>query len=385
MRVTGVATLLVVGCAAAGQGGQSGPTDAPVASDAPGGGGDGGTAVGDACPPGQHVVDVKASGQVTCMTIDALARQAIGSHCSVYAGWRDNCGSCTTAPSKWGRASTASCSPGVGVNNTCTMPNLGGTQLHLFGLDLDGDVDDNDKFHVGMHCSTGAPASAAAPCPAGQLVDGHDGTSWTCSSVTNAVTAYVQSSCSLYFGWQDNCNGCTNPPTKWGYVSERGCQNGAGTGNTCHDSISLGGESVRLFGLLTGGNVDNNDKFHIGLHCTPATPESSMQTTSCPAGQFVTEVLPGGGFRCESIGPSVASYVRERCWLYLGWKDNCNGCITPPTKWGKVRVGECMNGTGADNTCTAFTLGGQTVTMFGLNTDGDVDENDVLYFGFYCE
>lgn len=378
--------LLVMGCAAAGQGGQSGPTDAPVSPDVPGGGGDdGGTIVGDACPPGRFAIDVAGSGQVTCTTLDALARQAVADHCSVYAGWRDNCGSCTTAPSKWGRVSPSSCSPGVGVNNTCTMPNLDGSPVHLFGLDLDGDVDENDKFHVGMHCTAGAPAAGTAPCPAGQLVDGHDGTSWTCSSITNTVIAYVQSSCSLYFGWQDNCNGCTTPPTKWGFVSENACQNGAGAGNTCNEPVALGSETVRLFGLLTAGNVDGNDKFHVALHCTTPAPASSMQTTICPAGQFVAEALPGGGFRCESVAPSIASYVIERCTLYLGWRDSCNGCITPPTKWGKVRVGGCMNGTGADNTCSKLTLGSQAVEMFGLSPDGDVDENDVLYFGFRCD
>jgi hypothetical protein len=330
--------------------------------------------------------DVSATGEVTCTAVDALARQAIGEHCSAYLGWRDDCDGCTTAPAKWGRANSASCSPGVGTNNTCTLPTLGGAEVHMFGLDLDGDVDDNDKLHGGLHCTAAATTgNGVAPCPAGQLVDGFNGTAWTCASFAKTAITYVQSSCALYLAWQDDCDGCTTSPEKWGFTTDGACSNGAGADNTCNPPTLLGGENVRLFGLSPDGDVDGNDKLHVGLRCDAATPASDLSTTKCPADQFVTATATEGRFRCESPGPLVERYFRDHCTLYFGWHDSCNGCITPPTKWGKVRVGTCMNGAGADDTCSNFMLGGKPVSMFGLNTDGNVDENDVLYVGFRCD
>lgn len=383
MRVGRFAIAMLVGCAAAGSGTPGidalGRSDS---GDTGGDGGGGGTAT--ACASGQFATDISASGQVTCTSPDPLTQQALADHCSVYLGWRDSCGACTTAPDKWGRAGTGSCSPGVGTNNTCTMPMLEGKPVHLFGLDLDGDVDENDKLHAGLHCTANTTNGTMAPCPAGQLVDGFDGASWTCSSFARMVITYVQANCSLYLGWQDNCGGCTTAPTKWGQISPNTCQNGAGIGNTCNAPTLLGTETVRLFGLSTDGNVDDNDKFHVALRCETPAPASSTQMTICPAGQFVAETFPDGSFRCESAAPSIARYFADRCTLYFGWQDGCDGCITPPSKWGKVRVGACTNGAGADNTCSNFTLG-QSVDMFGLSPDGDVDENDALYVGFRCE
>jgi hypothetical protein len=265
------------------------------------------------------------------------------------------------------------------------MPTLGGTPVHMFGLDLDGDMDGNDKLYTGLHCTTEDDSGAIAPCPAGQLVSGFNGTAWTCSSYAAAVVAYVHANCSIYLGWQDGCDGCTSPPVKWGMTSNDTCANGAGADNTCIAPTSLGLEQVRLFGLNTDGDVDGNDKFHVGLRCEPPGPGSSIQTSMCPTGQFVAETLAQGGFRCESPAASVAQYFGNHCTLYFGWHDSCDGCITPPTKWGSVRIGACTNGAGADDTCSKFTLGGQSVDMFGLSTDGNVDENDVLYVGFRCD
>ncbi|HEY5924997.1 MAG TPA: hypothetical protein VIV11_25120 [Kofleriaceae bacterium] len=381
MRGALIASLLCVACANAGEGGLdanggdgngSGPLDSSVPTSA-------------ACPMDQFATDVTATRLVACTGLDGLSRQAIGEHCSAYLGWRDDCDACTTAPAKWGRVSSASCMPGVGTNNTCTMPMLDGAAIHLFGLDLDGDMDGNDKLHAGLHCTAdNSTGNGVVPCPAGQLVDGFNGTAWTCSSFAGSVIAYVQANCSVYLGWQDDCDGCTSSPSKWGYTSDAACSNGMGVDNTCLPPAQLGTEMVRLFGLNPDGDVDGNDKLHVALRCEPPAPSSSMQMTSCPAGHFVAETLPGGAFRCDSVAPSVARYFGEHCSLYFGWRDNCDGCITPPSKWGKVRVGACMNGAGADNTCSKFTLG-QAVDVLGLNPDGDVDGNDALYIGFRCD
>jgi hypothetical protein len=383
MRVWGLAVLVLAGCANAGEGG---PLDGAVRLDTSGSGGDDGGGSGSAgeCASGQLASNIAASGEVTCAPLDELSKQAIGDHCSAYLGWRDSCDGCSSPPVKWGRAGTTSCSPGVGTNNTCTMPTLGGDAVHMFGLDLDGDMDGNDKLYGGLHCTADSASGGVAPCPAGQLVEGFNGTAWTCSSFAAAAIAYVQSSCSLYLGWQDNCGGCLTPPTKWGSTSQISCANGAGVDNTCIPPTALGTETVRLFGLNPDGDVDNNDKFHVGLRCDAPAPGGGMQTSKCPPGQFVKATTTGTGFRCESAAPAIASYFAAHCTLYFGWHDSCNGCITPPTKWGKVRVGFCENGVGAEGTCSELTLG-QPLDMFGLSPDGNVDENDVLYVGFRCD
>jgi hypothetical protein len=369
--------LLVAACAAAGEGvpdGQ-GPRD---------GAGDGTAGTTESCASDQFATNVSASGQVTCTTVDALTQQALAEHCSAYLGWRDNCDGCVTPPAKWGGAGTMSCMPGVGTNNTCTMPALGGTTVHLFGLDLEGDMDGNDKLYGGLNCSADVSGNGVGPCPPGQLVDGFNGTAWTCSSFAKSAIAYVQANCSIYMGWQDNCDGCVTAPAKWGQTSAASCANGTGADNTCIAPTPFGVENVRLFGLNPDGDVDGNDKLHVALRCEPPQPSTSTQTMLCPPGHYVAATMPSGGFRCDSVLPVVGRYFAEHCSLYFGWHDGCDGCLTPPTKWGKVRVGTCENGVGADNTCSTFTLG-QQVAMFGLSPDGDVDENDMLYVGFRCE
>jgi hypothetical protein len=385
MRLSPVVCLFLVACAGAKSDGAA--SDAPMGSGSDSGdGSDSGTGTGSSeCPTDQFATDVSASGQPTCTAVDTLAQQAIAEHCSAYLGWRDSCDGCTTAPAKWGRASTASCSPGIGTNNKCTTPTLDGVAVQMFGLDLDGDMDGNDKLYAGMHCTADtSTGGGVGPCPPGQLVDGFNGTVWTCSSFAKTAIAYVQTSCSIYLGWQDNCDGCTSPPTKWGWTSEAACQNGAGTDNTCIAPTQLGTETVRLFGLNTDGDVDGNDKLHVALSCATPTGDGSPQTSMCPPGQYVAATLADGKFRCVSPGPVLARYFADHCTLYFGWHDSCDGCMTPPTKWGKVRVGTCTTGTGADNTCSKLTLG-QSVDMFGLSPDGNVDENDMLYVGFRCE
>jgi hypothetical protein len=384
VRALGTALLLLVACANAGDD-KTSDAGSDGTSGGSGDGGGSGSATTE-CPIFQLATNVSGTKQVTCTTVDGLAKQAIGEHCSAYLGWRDSCDGCTTAPAKWGRANTGSCSPGVGTNNTCTMPTLDGADVQLFGLDLDGDMDGNDKLHAGLHCTADtSTGGGVGPCPAGQLVDGFNGTAWTCSSFAKTAIAYVQNRCAVYLGWQDNCDGCTTQPGKWGYTSEAQCSNGAGLDSTCNAPTLLGTENVRLFGINPDGDVDDNDKLHVGLRCDPADDTSSMQIGKCPADSFVAATSPDGSFRCDAAGPMIERYFRDHCTLYFGWHDSCDGCITPPTKWGKVRVGACTLGAGANDTCSTFMLGSDQVTMFGLNTDGNVDENDVFYVGFRCD
>src|SRR5690606_35565136 len=99
---------------------------------------------------------------------------------------------------------------------------------------------------------------------------------------------------------------------------------------------------------------------------------------------FVVGTTTDGAMQCESAASAFHQYFSEQCTLYFGWRDKCDGCTTPPAKWGQTKVGTCTLGIGAANTCGTFSLGGTSVAMFGLNTDGDVDGNDMFYVGLRC-
>ncbi|MCA9624602.1 MAG: hypothetical protein KC731_36510, partial [Myxococcales bacterium] len=66
-------------------------------------------------------------------------------------------------------------------------------------------------------------------------------------------------------------------------------------------------------------------------------------------------------------------------------RDSCTGCTTAPSRWGRVRSGGCDNGLGSTNTCTTATLGTATLHLFGLNTGGDVNDDDKFHFGWSCQ
>lgn len=46
----------------------------------------------------------------------------------------------------------------------------------------------------------------------------------------------------------------------------------------------------------------------------------------------------------------------------------------------------CLNGAGADDTCSTHLLGsgGSVIRLFGLNTDGDVGDDDKFFYGLKC-
>ena len=55
-----------------------------------------------------------------------------------------------------------------------------------------------------------------------------------------------------------------------------------------------------------------------------------------------------------------------------------------PEKWGRTNATICENGMGGNNTCQTATLGTETVQLFGLNTEGDVNGDDKFYVGLLC-
>lgn len=370
--------LLLAGCANAGE--KPAGSDAPSTTDGP----PGDTLVEGPrmCPTGELATAVDELGRVTCASPQSSIEDAIDASCGVYFGWRDSCGGCTLPPTKWGRAG-ATCT-NVGINTNCTSQTLGSTTVQLLGLNTDGDVNDDDKLYGTLQCTAPPPATSASPCAAGQFVTGRSGASWTCSSVADVAVGYARDNCSLYLGWRDNCGACSLTPSKWGMAGSGRCQNGIGLGNTCA-AATLGGEAVTLFGLLLDGDVNGDDKLYIGLHCTPPAPPTGIPTTICPPGQFVVGTALDGSFQCASPADAVHAYLTQRCSIYFGWRDSCDGCTLPPSKWGSVKVGACALGTGIEGTCSEYALGATAVDLFGLGTDGDVDDDDKFYVGLRCE
>ncbi|MBZ0234232.1 MAG: hypothetical protein K8M05_18020, partial [Deltaproteobacteria bacterium] len=222
----------------------------------------------------------------------------------------------------------------------------------------------------------------AQPCAPGWAISGRAGNTWMCAPVAEAAIAYVGGRCELHLGWRDSCDGCTTAPSKWGHANDAACQNGAGADNTC-TTTTLGGEAVNLFGLNPDGDVDGNDKLYLGLACAATDANVSTSMTECPAGRFVVGTNADGSFSCAEP-PAFSAYVRDRCTLFFGWRDSCDACTQPPTKWGSVGTTACANGAGADNTCSDTTLGDVAMPLFGLSTDGDVNGDDTLYVGFRC-
>jgi len=353
------------------------PPDArPPAPDA------GSPIVASTCPPGQFATGLDQGGALTCASIDPAALAAVAESCSIYLGWRDECDGCSTPPSKWGHAG-ASCTSSAGADSGCRSVTLGGTDLELFALGTDGDVNDDDKFYLGWQCTPPEDARVPGPCPEGTYLAAVTPGGLECASAGGAIAEYARSGCQVYAGWRDKCGSCTTPPSKWGHAGGDVCAVGLGVNGTCAE-YTLGDRAVRTFGLNTDGDVDENDKFYLGFQCSGAAPAEEVAPASCPAGQLVVAIESDGRVRCASPLPEAEAAIQAGCRLYAGWRDNCSGCQLAPSKWGLVGHAACEAGAGADSTCGMTALGDATMPLFGLSPDGDVDGNDTFYVGFRC-
>ena len=345
---------------------------------------DGGSGVvASECPPEQFATGFDEGGALVCAPIDPAASAAVNQQCSIYLGWRDSCDGCTTAPAKWGATSASACANGAGGDNSCLNPTLGDADIKMFGLNTDGDVDDNDKLYLGWNCVVPEDTHVAGPCPEGTFLWAVAPAGLECVTAADTIAAYAGANCNLYLGARDSCDGCATAPAKWGHVSSAGCVNDNGVDNTC-TAPALGGPNVDLFGLNTDGDVNDDDKFYLGFQCAGAAPAEEVVDRSCPDGQLVVAIGSDGRVHCASPLPSAEATLQKECRFYFGWRDSCDGCNLAPSKWGSVSHSECDRGVGANGTCHSVMLGGVAVPMFGLNTDGDVDGNDKFYLGFTC-
>jgi hypothetical protein len=389
VKVVLIAATLLLGCSSAQD---APPPDAPpAASDAqesadapPPPPAD--AAVGEPCAEGEVATYVAPSGNILCATITDATAIAVRSRCSVYLGQRDECSGCSDPPTKWTESDPLQCSPGEGAGNSCVTATLGdpAATVQLAALDLDGDFNGDDKLFAGLHCITVPRDRVPAPCAPGWAISGRTTSGWLCSPVSEAAVGYVRSHCAVYLGWTDNCSGCTSPPAKWGFANDAGCTSGTGGNDTCI-TATLAGETVNLFGLNTAGDVNDDDKFHFGLHCDPPNTTTTTATTDCPDGQFVVALNGDGSFECADPAAVFSGYLGDHCALYAGWHDSCDACSEAPTKWGTVSTTTCTTGIGTDDTCTEMSLGDANVPMFGLNPDGNVNGDDTLYFGLRCD
>lgn len=324
------------------------------------------------------------SGVIQCEVPDAAIASAVNSACSVYLGWRDTCSGCSLPPEKWGRTNQTSCVDGGGGGNQCASDAVGGKNVQFFAVNTDGDVNEDDKFYAGFHCPEEMPWSTttSGTCGAGQLVTGVNGTSVECTDLRSAVVEYTRRNCSLYFGWNDSCSGCSSVPERWGSASATSCS--AGPGASCISS-NLGGQSLELVGVDLRGDVNDDDQFYVGLHCAPDPDEADTSTGSCAPGHFANGIDAQGSVRCINASSLIFTYMQRSCAVYAGWRDSCSGCGAGPEKWGLVTPSHCESGTGSNGTCHTHELGGTSVNLYGLNTDGDVDDNDSFYAGLLCD
>jgi hypothetical protein len=349
-------------------------------------GGDGPSFIEQACPEGTYAVALDEDGMLACEAIDAGALAApVNDACAVYSGWNDGCNGCLGPPSKWGRAGDALCEIGAGEDNSCVEPVLAGAAVPMFGLNTNGDVDGNDTFHFGLHCPAVGETPTPGPCGPGEYVVSAtpEGTT-QCLPAGKLAVNYVRDECGLYAGWRDGCDGCVDPPSKWGHTHGTSCEIGAGAEMTCAAQF-LAGDWVVQIGVNADGDVDGNDKFYLGLECAAPADAGGPASGRCPFGQLVVGLHADNTLECASPAAVMAATLRESCFTYFGYTDGCEGCLADPAKWGRASSVACEPGAGGDSGCVSANLGGADVALVGMNTDGDVDGNDMFYVGFRCE
>lgn len=352
-----------------------------------GGGGAGGGSSTQACPQGEFVVGRKGDGTIICQGVGPALATVFHNQCTLFWGWRNACEDCGNPPEKWGLTKPNLCALGPGDDNECIGATDASQTIQLFALNTDGSVNGDDTFYIGIHCApsgkTPTISKTSGQCAKRHFVSKYGELGMDCASADSALSTYIINSLSIYFGWRDSCTGCSDPPNKWGVVSPLKCSLGAGSDSGCI-SAKLNNKTVQLLALNLDGDVNNDDKFYVGTHWKPAKALPTQTASACPAGQFVTKVFADGTVECRNLAPAAQDFAESRCPLYFGWRGNCESCGQAPAKWGRARGTSCSLIAGSNSGCSTATLAGTQVELLGINTDGNVDDNDVFYAGMKC-
>lgn len=337
-----------------------------------------------ACPEGEVALGYDGE-ELICASLEEASRAAMNDNCQIYFGHRDNCDDCADPPDKSGY-SGGSCSLINGNNSGCIDVILGGYELPMIGIDLTGDVNDDDKFYFGFDCAPVDPLTTDAQmCPAGYFVVGIDDEGEpTCSNLASVVSEWGRESCGVYFGWRDSCPECSETPAKWVYADASDCSSGAGDNNVCV-GINVDGRVVNLAGLNTDGDVNTDDSFYLSVGCVESEPSSNEGVAGdCPAGEFVTAIAMDGSVTCTAADALISDYVQGGCYSYFGTRDQCSDCTDPPERWAASASGEC--GESSQNAlCAPHELGmAPTQFMSVVTPRGNVGGDDKFYVGYSC-
>ncbi len=151
--------------------------------------------------------------------------------------------------------------------------------------------------------------------------------------------------------------------------------------------FALSNQSCGAGQVVGGINSDGTAICVPDANTTYTGADFALSNRTCPSNQFMTGISATGTPICSGIPNSVLrDYVNANCYVYFGWRDDCDGCTSAPIKGGRARglTSNCAT-FGGDTTCQTHSLFGQSVRLAGINPDGDVDGNDKLYIGIKCE
>jgi hypothetical protein len=113
----------------------------------------------------------------------------------------------------------------------------------------------------------------------------------------------------------------------------------------------------------------------------------SAQSNRISAQESATDRLGADVNTLESTALDTAdikNYIHNKCHLYFGMRNQCNGCMDPPRRYGLVNQRTCYQH-GSEGSCNTFNLFGRDVRMLGLTPDRGVGRNDQFYIGLICD
>ena len=304
------------------------------------------------CGPHEFIVGLNGDGTLLCGAIDSETIRAVNSSCSTYLGWRDSCAAgCSMPPSNWSGGSGDGCVSDMSNGDFCMQTPLGTDNVDLGAIVIGPNtVDDNDRFYGTLHCKAPTPVTPhPLPCKVGEAVVAVDGDKLLCGAMAAPAISFVKQSCGLILGWEDSCQPCmTDVPTAWGIAGDTVCVQGQGSNTRC-DNFTLGTEQAQVYSFNTGGTVNDDDDFFVGLSCKEPPAVGSRRATTCAPAELAVGTHEDGTLECANVDQLVYAYFTKACSVYLGWVDcNGDGC-TAPEKWGYASGVGCADPTMGQN------------------------------------